>query len=324
MRFSHEGACCGDWFLEVFTRRVLSQGHVVISFSDCRADMLHEKFTRGDLACNRGVTLFCRRDMSPQFKLIWIQGTCRADKISSPQQDFSWKLSVHTMTLQHVPSCVPTFRIERVKHSSIPARITNMNVNFFVSFQLSKAFCSAPGQRNRNNNNLLPLTEAECQQTNGAEWIEGSRYFQIRSDLTATQCTSSPNCPTCILAKPVHNDLTASDTVQCLERLPAPVVGDLPTSPENYNGNADGGEPASFDWVVPNPLERMVAVLRVRWVARNIHSRPMLSFTLVDSADRTTPRKYAFLPCGHLDFGSAVTGPKWRIQGISIVRIHAC
>ena len=33
MRCSHEGACCGDRFLEVFTRRVLSQGHVVISFS---------------------------------------------------------------------------------------------------------------------------------------------------------------------------------------------------------------------------------------------------------------------------------------------------
>ena len=60
MRCSHEGACCGDRFLEVFTRRVLSQGHIVISFSDwfifmkCRGDMLHEQFTRGDLACNRG------------------------------------------------------------------------------------------------------------------------------------------------------------------------------------------------------------------------------------------------------------------------------
>ena len=76
MRCSHEGARCGDRFLEVFTRRVLSQGHVVISFSDwfiflkCRGNMLHEQFTRGDLACNRGVTLFCRRDMPPQFKLI--------------------------------------------------------------------------------------------------------------------------------------------------------------------------------------------------------------------------------------------------------------
>ena len=34
MRCSHEGVCCGDRFLEVFTRRVLSQGHIVISFSD--------------------------------------------------------------------------------------------------------------------------------------------------------------------------------------------------------------------------------------------------------------------------------------------------
>ena len=95
MRCSLEGACCGDRFLEVFTRRVLSQGHIVISCSEwfiflkCRWDMLHEHFTRGDLACNRVVTLFCRRDMSPQFKMISILGTCRADKISSPQQDFS-------------------------------------------------------------------------------------------------------------------------------------------------------------------------------------------------------------------------------------------
>ena len=59
--------------------------------------MSHEQFTRGNLACNRGVTLFCRCDMSPQFKLIWIQGTCRADKIPSPQQDFSWKSSDHMM-----------------------------------------------------------------------------------------------------------------------------------------------------------------------------------------------------------------------------------
>ena len=71
MRCSDEGACCGDRFLEVFTWRVLSQGHIVNSFSDwfiflnCREDLSHEQFTRGDLACNRGVTLFCRRDMSP-------------------------------------------------------------------------------------------------------------------------------------------------------------------------------------------------------------------------------------------------------------------
>ena len=76
MRCSHEGACGGDRFLEVFARRVLLQGHMVISFSDwliflkCHRDMLHEQFTRGDLVCNQGVTLFCRRDMSPQFKLI--------------------------------------------------------------------------------------------------------------------------------------------------------------------------------------------------------------------------------------------------------------
>ena len=34
MRCSLEGACCGDRFLEVLTRRVLSQGHIVISFSE--------------------------------------------------------------------------------------------------------------------------------------------------------------------------------------------------------------------------------------------------------------------------------------------------
>ena len=56
MRCSHEGACCGDRFLEVFTRRVLSQGHVVISFSDwfifrsvagtCRMNSSHEATLR--------------------------------------------------------------------------------------------------------------------------------------------------------------------------------------------------------------------------------------------------------------------------------------
>ena len=71
MRCSQEGACCGDRFLEVFTRRVLSQGHVVICFLiGSFSEVSHEQFTRGDLAFNRGVTLFCRRDMSPQFKLI--------------------------------------------------------------------------------------------------------------------------------------------------------------------------------------------------------------------------------------------------------------
>ena len=107
LKCSHGGSCRRDisWF------RFL----IGLLFLKCRGDMLHEQFTRGDLACNRGVMLFCRRDMSPQFKLIWIQGTCRADHISSPEQDFSWKLSVHTMgfvagtlTLQHVLSCVPT------------------------------------------------------------------------------------------------------------------------------------------------------------------------------------------------------------------------
>ena len=55
--------------------------------------------------------------MSPQFKLIWIQGTCRGDKISSPQQEFSWKIErshdgicPRDMSLQHVPSCVPTLK----------------------------------------------------------------------------------------------------------------------------------------------------------------------------------------------------------------------
>ena len=56
MRSSHGGACCGDRFLEVFTRRVLSQGHVVISFSDwfifrsvagtCRMNSSHEATLR--------------------------------------------------------------------------------------------------------------------------------------------------------------------------------------------------------------------------------------------------------------------------------------
>ena len=99
--------------------------------------MSHEQFTRGDLAFNRVVTLFCRRDMSPQFKLIWIQGTCRGDKISSPQQDFSWKSSVHTMGFvagtkspRHVPATCPLawadlYGYKRARHCGITANGRN-------------------------------------------------------------------------------------------------------------------------------------------------------------------------------------------------------
>ena len=88
LKCSHGGSCCRDmpWFR-----------FLIGLFSEVSREHVAWTVTRGDLACNRGVTLFCCRDMSPQFKLTWIQGTCRGDKISSPQQDFSWKSSVHTM-----------------------------------------------------------------------------------------------------------------------------------------------------------------------------------------------------------------------------------
>ena len=73
MRCSHEGACCGDRFLEVFTRRVLSQGHVVISFSDwfifrsvagtCRMNSSHEATLRVTLKVGSHEGTCCR-DMS--------------------------------------------------------------------------------------------------------------------------------------------------------------------------------------------------------------------------------------------------------------------
>ena len=37
-----------------------------------------------------------------------------------------------------------------------------------------------------------------------------------------------------------------------------------------------------------------------------------------------TPRKYAFLPCGHLDFQSAVTAQNDKFEGSLIARIYAC
>ena len=53
MHCLHEGTCSGDKFLEVFTRRNLSQGlakwpFLIGLFWYCRGDMLHEQFTRGD------------------------------------------------------------------------------------------------------------------------------------------------------------------------------------------------------------------------------------------------------------------------------------
>ena len=100
---SHGGSCRRDmsWFR-----------FLLVYFPKCRGDMSHEQFTRGDLAFNRAVTLFCRRDTSPQFKLIWIQGTCRGEKISGTR--FFMKSSVHTMGFvagtkspRHVPATCP-------------------------------------------------------------------------------------------------------------------------------------------------------------------------------------------------------------------------
>ena len=112
MHCLHEGTCSGDKFLEVFTRRNLSQGlakwpFLIGLFWYCRGDMLHEQFTRDD---NR---IFCCF-----VAAVWIQGTCRGDKILSPRQYFFMKIDrSHEETCRgdlsrgHVPSCVPTFRV---------------------------------------------------------------------------------------------------------------------------------------------------------------------------------------------------------------------
>ena len=39
---------------------------------------------------------------------------------------------------------------------------------------------------------------------------------------------------------------------------------------------------------------------------------------------RPTPREYAFLPYGHLDFGSAVTAQNDEFKAVLIALIHAC
>ena len=128
MHCLHEGTCSGDKFLEVFTRRNLSQGlakwpFLIGLFWYCRGDMLHEQFTRGD---KLHFLLFCRCNMSPEFKLVWIQGTCRGDKILSPRQDFFMKIDrSHEGTCcgdllpGHVPSCVPTFSLICILYTSV-------------------------------------------------------------------------------------------------------------------------------------------------------------------------------------------------------------
>ena len=94
MRCSHEGACCGDRFLGVFTQRVLSQGHVVISFSDwfifrsvagtCRMNSSHEATLRLT-GCN--VVLSPRHVPSIQTDLN--SGDMSRGQNFDPQQDFS-------------------------------------------------------------------------------------------------------------------------------------------------------------------------------------------------------------------------------------------
>lgn len=133
--------------------------------------------------------------------------------------------------------------------------------------QLPTAFCYSSSTRNRNGGNRLSLTEQGCPAN--AQWVVGYRYFQIRPDVTtATGC----NCPTCIWGIAINNDLSVSDTEQCLERLPPPEVLPLPTSPENYNGNAEGGEPPGYLLTMPSVTEPMIAVVRLRYVALNLYS----------------------------------------------------
>ena len=110
MRCSHEGACCGDGFLKCShggscCRHISWFRFLIGLFSE----VSHEQFTRGDLAFNRGVTLFCRRDMSPiQTDLNSGDMSWRQNFV--PATIFFMKIArSHDGSLQHVPSCEPTF-----------------------------------------------------------------------------------------------------------------------------------------------------------------------------------------------------------------------
>ena len=128
MRCSHEGACYGDRFLEVFTRRVLSQGHVVISFSDwfifrsvagtCRTNSSHEATLRliGVKGCFVAATCPLNSNwfefrghvagtkFRPRNKIFH-------ENRAFTRWDFSRRLYPRDMSLQHVPSCEPTLRV---------------------------------------------------------------------------------------------------------------------------------------------------------------------------------------------------------------------
>ena len=122
MHCLHEGTCSGDTFLEVFTRRNLSQDlakwpFLIGLFCYCRGDMLHEQFTRGD---NRIFCCFVAATCPLNSNWFEFRGHVAATKFCPRDKIFSWKLIVHTrghvagtcrgdMSPRHVPSCVPTF-----------------------------------------------------------------------------------------------------------------------------------------------------------------------------------------------------------------------
>ena len=165
----HEGTCSGDKFLEVFTRRNF---YIVFILKQSSRGLVGTKMTFSDwfiLILSRGhvawtvhtrrqshFLLFCRRDMSPQFKLVWIQGTCRGDKILSPRQDFFLKIDrSHEWTCRgdmsrghvagtcrgdmspgHVPSCVPTLKSNKKRITVLELLYSSRRIIFlwYISY----------------------------------------------------------------------------------------------------------------------------------------------------------------------------------------------
>ena len=66
--------------------------------------------------------------------------------------------------------------------------------------------------------------------------------------------------------------------------------------------------------------QREALGLPVRVYLRGIQVSKMTQF---DARAVRTPRKHAFLPCGHLDFESAVTAQIDEFKAVLIARIHA-
>ena len=104
---THEGTCC----------RVMSRGQI----PSCKRSIFMKNLVAG--------TKFCPRDMSPEFRSVWIEGTCRVDKttkharsprlncscnmspghlrkITNQKTSFQFQKALHwNLSLQHTPSC---------------------------------------------------------------------------------------------------------------------------------------------------------------------------------------------------------------------------